>query len=811
MPGPNSPSQTADREALHNWLAEANRGQLIASILVAEPRPSLNSLKISLEAFKRFPHLAFEFPGWLAASMSTEPNIASSFEDLYQEHRDELDVVETLIWKIWHDGHANRSRQSSGFTSNEKARLLHNGFTADYRGDAPTRFCQILRDGYRPWYWQTRHYGRIIAIIQSSATGKTRLFYEIGEKYIPAFCLCFRKFSQDTSIDPKGWPYGDYPVVDFFQPSPIYTSEEIAAAFIGQLYKALALSAQGTGINCFAHLAPSPELAHRDSFLRNVCVEAKDALAHRVLRDPHMFSDWSYYRQLFDHYVKEHANALATKLHNRTKYAGADFLLVIDECTLLDKLGGRKIVEGKTKRASFLTGIRRIFKAGDLDRPSAGFWLILLDTHGKEYTLYPADQERASSARLAEVTYVPLPPWIDLGFDVNMPASPPGTPEKALAFEWLKKCGRPYWDRLPPSDILSEATAKLFCGSPKSEELDHVITAMSRRIHLPLSNDLSNTATHLVGVEKYMRYMTSIGWEAGTVTTAALSEPVLSIAAAHTLLESPAIYCKFMERFIADVLTKGHLLERGRLGEILASIVLIIARDAATCTFRDAEDYQSTFAWINFMHFDILPSILYGVIPAKLLLDAWCRSVAFQCADNQPLYDLLIPIYLGDLDQPFQLAKLSYVVVQVKARVAAVGGKGVLETLTGPMIDIGAGQPHKPSYLAILMDLGAFVALKLNGSKSMVHSEHVAASQPQKKTDAAVLSHYSSPESPRWAFHARGIHSDTYPSLEKFGAEKLHRALYERFRDEDDGEGREAARSAAMDWVDTTANILTKG
>ncbi|KAJ7276087.1 hypothetical protein B0H12DRAFT_1083583 [Mycena haematopus] len=369
---------------------------------------------------------------------------------------------------------------------------------------------------------------------------------------------------------------------------------------------------------------------------------------------------------------------------------------------------------------------------------------------------------------------------------------------------------------------------------------------MSRRIHLPLSSDLSNTGTHLAGVEKHMRYMTSTGWEVGTVTTAALSEPVLSIAAAHALLESPAIYCKFMERFIADVLTKGHLLERGRLGEILASIVLIIARDAATCTFRDAEDYQSTFvggrpekpfikpitatafiqslfsnvppgfksfgdkAWINFTHFDILPSILYGVIPAKLLLDAWCRSVAFQCADNQPLYDLLIPIYLGDLDQPFQLAKLSYVVVQVKARVAAVGGKGVLETLTGPMIDIGAGQPHKPSYLAILMDLGAFVAFKLNGSKSMVHSEHVAASQPQKRTDAAVLSHYSSPESPRWAFHARGIHSDTYPSLQKFGAEKLHRALYERFRDEDDGEGREAVRSAAMGWIDTTANILTR-
>ncbi|KAJ7652217.1 hypothetical protein B0H17DRAFT_1269634 [Mycena rosella] len=327
------------------------------------------------------------------------------------------------------------------------------------------------------------------------------------------------------------------------------------------------------------------------------------------------------------------------------------------------------------------------------------------------------------------------------------------------------------------------------------------------------------------------------------VTTAALSEPVLSIAAANTLLASPATYSKLMRRFLDEVLINEHLMERGRLGETLASVVLIIARDAATCTLPNVNEYGSKFvggttqepsvkpvtptrfieslfhevpsrfksfgdvAWINFTHFDLLPSILDGEIPMKLLLNAWCRSVAFQCADNQPIYDLLIPIYLGDLDKPFEPAKLSYTVIQIKARVGA-DGKGDLESLTGPMINIGSGSgPHKPPYLAILMDLGALVAYQ--GPK--VHVHHTAALLPEKKASASFLWHYSSQEPSRWVFHARGLTKETYPSLSKFGAQLMHRVLYRRAGEEDETEGREVVRSAAADWSEATGSILTKG
>jgi hypothetical protein len=337
--------------------------------------------------------------------------------------------------------------------------------------------------------------------------------------------------------------------------------------------------------------------------------------------------------------------------------------------------------------------------------------------------------------------------------------------------------------------------------------------------------------------------MVSIGWEAGLVTTAAFSEPVLSIGGAIALLGSPETYNNVMRRFLEDVLANEHMLERERLGETLASVVLIIARDSATCSFINnfncsfvggtttepsvtpitatnfihrlfshVPETFSTFgnaAWINFTHFDVLPCILDGVIPVKLLLDAWCRGVAFHCADNQPIYDVLIPMYYGPLDEACDLKKLSYTIIQVKARVGAAGTV-VLESLTGPLIDTGSAAPHKPEYIAALMDLATLVTFRGDKSKKVL-AEHLAAVAPQKKTSQSVARHYSSDEPSRWVFNARGLTEATYPSLPQFGAETMHRVLYGRKGDEAGAEGRDVVQTAAMNWVDATRSILTNG
>ena len=54
-------------------------------------------------------------------------------------------------------------------------------FHREYRGDAVKSFSRGI-DVYGRIYDPKRHYGRSIAILQSSATGKSRLVQELGNE-----------------------------------------------------------------------------------------------------------------------------------------------------------------------------------------------------------------------------------------------------------------------------------------------------------------------------------------------------------------------------------------------------------------------------------------------------------------------------------------------------------------------------------------------------------------------------------------------------------------------------------------------------
>ncbi|KAJ7283887.1 hypothetical protein C8J57DRAFT_1218180 [Mycena rebaudengoi] len=824
-----------NRNALRAWLADGAKDVTFGRWLKKKRWPlTIQSLHTVVDTVNEMGTAgSIPFPEWLDTKLKQETRGARPLHLQYEQYQDQPDVAEKLIWHVWGGNHSrNSSSNSEELTNESKAHILHEAFQSHYQGNAPERFCEMLTRGYISWYNPAIHYGRIIPTIQSSATGKTRLFYEIGEKFIPTFAVCFRQYRGIGDLDPSvGWPYGDTAVAKYFQPQSKFTAEEVAAAFLGQLYLGLSSEA-GLGINCFEHLAPSLDMTARHAFLHRVCAAARETLNQtQMRRDGPDSSVWA--DEVFKQHVEAHADILGHLLYNRSKHIGTTFILVIDECAQLN-------IAADSASLTYLDALRRVLKAGDEIGASQNFWVVLLDTRGETYSLYPT-KERASSTRLAGGTHISLPPWIDLGFNVNMPDTLPSTPNLALSFNWLKKGGRPYWDKLPASTLLSEGAAKLFCGGINSRDKNHIIAAISRRIYLPLSHDSSNTGTHLAGVEKHMRFMTSIGWDDGVVTTAAPSEPILSIAAANTMLSTLPMYKTILTHFLDTVLVNEHMVERGRLGETLASVILTIARDAATCTtangpFRSnfvtksnsdlcvspvtvmgflsslLTELPSTFqqaGWVNFTHIDVLPEILLGVINVRLLLYAWCRGVAFHCADNQPIFDLLIPIYLGDLESSFVLDQLSYIVIQVKARVGAAA-KSVLAGLTGPIIDTGR-KKHKPPYVALLMDLGTSTAFR--GSKSTILSVSEAAVPPSKTTSTGVLSSYLADEPLRWAFHARGITDRTYPALSRFGASAMFKVLNNGLQDvvdeEDEEVGREALRTSAIRWSETTATILT--
>jgi len=96
----------------------------------------------------------------------------------------------------------------------EMAQRLHHVFTRNHEGDAVDRFVQAL-DEYGKMYMVGKHYGKSIAILQSSGTGKSRLMYELAKKacnvaivsssanepYVGA--LSYRMLSGDEEIRPQ--------------------------------------------------------------------------------------------------------------------------------------------------------------------------------------------------------------------------------------------------------------------------------------------------------------------------------------------------------------------------------------------------------------------------------------------------------------------------------------------------------------------------------------------------------------------------------------------------------------------------------
>ncbi|KAJ7139508.1 hypothetical protein C8R44DRAFT_867650 [Mycena epipterygia] len=830
-----------DRQTLREWLNDHNPTSTTAW-LRNQPNITAPLLQAFIQGTSGFGTVPL--PAWLDASFSSDAPV-SDIPSFVNNHSNDESLVEDVIMRVWRGGHSraasSQSSKSGTFSSEEKANRLHHAFTGtSYQGNADLRFCDALRDGYARWYQPTAHYGRIVPMVQCSSAGKTRLVYQVAKTSIPTFTICLRQYVGDT-IDPsQGWPYGDRAIVEFFKENEKFSSEQMAAAFLGQLYKSLAEHAEGqAGIHCFSSLAPSLDTSARDAFLTSVCLNARRALDGLPPETSTTSSVKS--KRLYQAKVKKHADELGTRLAGRSLYYPISFLLVIDECAELDKLGAQPLNNSDT--STFLTALRRIFKAGDDEGAGSNFWLILLDTHGETYVLYPVSKEQASS-RLTDGTHIPLPPWIDIGFDVNLKPPLPLSPAEALRLEWLKKCGRPYWNTLPASDVLTEGAAKLFCGSINSKEENHVIAAISRRIYLPLSHDSTNTRIQLAAVERHMRYMESIGWEDGVVTTAALSEPILSIAAAHTILSDPAIYKNVIRRFIDRVLVNEHIIERGWLGETLAALILTIARDAATCmSLHGTTTYSTAFitssiddpsinpitlssflealfgpgiipagfktfadkGLLNFTHIDILPEILVGAIPSSLLRYGWCRGVGFHCAANQPIYDIVVPVYCGNLCDDFDDTKFSYVAIQIKAKTTAAA-KTLLESLTGPPISVD-GQVHKPEHAVILMDLGTTAKFQ---DRKWIHAGYEAAVAPAKSTSAGLLGNYVHYEPKRGFFHARGMTEETYPILPKFGADQLPKVLnIRRVEGDTYNDGREIVRTFAAEWSRMTRTVLT--
>ena len=241
--------------------------------------------------------------------------------------------------------------------------------------------------------------------------------------------------------------------------------------------------------------------------------------------------------------------------------------------------------------------------------------------------------------------------------------------------------------------------------------------AMNSKEAVDLANEAVNTHLRLV-----------VGWEEDhrMIETVSPAEPLVADAAANVLMRKDEQGKYTWVRVIKAVVVKllsGGLISKGLKGEIFARLICTLSADFAREARRmnvvgeefpfsqpirlkdflinmfgkdiihrlqevsgrrsqydsrlrqqtTVPDFETCLgeAYINFNHFTFTtqslppndPNVMQTMV-AQLLR----RHEALQLCENQPHWDLLIPVYLGSLNEAFDNVKTTVIVIQVKNR-----------------------------------------------------------------------------------------------------------------------------------------------
>jgi hypothetical protein len=335
--------------------------------------------------------------------------------------------------------------------------------------------------------------------------------------------------------------------------------------------------------------------------------------------------------------------------------------------------------------------------------------------------------------------------------------------------------------------------------SPKN--VAQVLAVFSHRVLLEIGVGEASTMHVVEAVKSHMRILLGVT-DRSIVHTRAPSEPMLSVAACNILNDNQATYKDAVETLVELLTVQNVIIDRGRQGELFARLLLTLARDEATCRFRgvprlylsnggtarvrtttvsafleallgkkrmDAQPdlrKDTENMHINFTHFYPLEESLSD-ITSDWLRRAWERGVAFQCSSNQHVIDLVIPKYAGDLDAPWDYAKLGTICVQIKNRRDPVKAD-LLDQLVGPTID---GE-RRENEVVILMDLGTDRAFqRIGGHHSFAYD---TVNTPKEVNWGGYRPKV---ERKRWCIAIRGCNAEQYPVLEPFMPHMLELTL----------------------------------
>jgi hypothetical protein len=200
-------------------------------------------------------------------------------------------------------------------------------------------------------------------------------------------------------------------------------------------------------------------------------------------------------------------------------------------------------------------------------------------------------------------------------------------------------------------------------------------------------------------VRNYMRIVKELDSEAGTITTIAVSEPILAIVAMDILNDTEETWHESISS-LTSKLFQTCLIDRGRKGELFSRLLAVLAADNVrlgsgfglpwpkfaaipTLTVKQflislyGTEHEALISFLpgallnsvmNFTHFVSTDKLLPPDEIARMCHDLLRRTAALQLASNQANIDLLIPIYIGDPQQHSVEAKCHWIGIQPKNR-----------------------------------------------------------------------------------------------------------------------------------------------
>ncbi|KAN0062115.1 hypothetical protein ACQY0O_005636 [Thecaphora frezii] len=509
-------------------------------------------------------------------------------------------------------------------------------FDSDLHGDVVQRFNADLFKNeamFDPGFY----YGRIIPIVQSSGTGKSRLVHEM-RKIWPTLSVTLRTAAHDPD---EGFPIQDLYAVDYFQEHAHgYNFDLITIAFLAAWFKVAAdnIPDEPRTVGAifdanWGHSLVDQEHAFvhnltRQYLFRTVESEAIEFVKNWKMEKPDIIEVDSMVKQILEQPLLEFAEKIGSlkAVKQQTKERGFKkplVLIAFDECTLLSEfMPGYELVY-----------LRRCFHhIGKITDLPVSIWLLLLDTSSTISKLWPIKKVNKS---LREYTLWQFPPFYNMGFNVLHQKAIAERPRDALKLDTLKFYGRPLWHGYEAEKPLQVAYRKLggeeaamYPGHEKKAELSEAlaVSLLSNRIWLdlmPLRSDQNGGMVVTTTVERHMRIIVDFD-ETGRIDTRALSEPMLAIAAWYWLsdkLTYPRSWPEVIKYMRDHLLHSASVDNKGINGELLVRLLFILARDSTdeACEVRKLP-WREAAPDMPAIPFQSFLSALLGESASKLVL-----------------------------------------------------------------------------------------------------------------------------------------------------------------------------------------------